>query len=304
MFAVIFASLTFWTDSEPAKDEVVKSIEPVPVVETTEVVVANSDISPHTVIRNEMLQLKAIPNDLVPEGAATSIAEIANTAARTTILAGDILTRRKIYEDANQAGFVGMIPPDCRAVSINVNGITGVDGFAKPGDRVDLLLVENDNKESTSRVLLQNVLLLSINQNMSADDLIEDGSDKAKVAISNPSVATLALQPADVLTLISASKLGEIYMMLRPFNPLEMYVGDMPYTTTSSSYKRQQQEEAARAARENELKQQAALQAAPSEPPVEKTPPPVEYEPSEPSVPKIEIIQGDQIVQQSDTAEK
>ena len=194
-------------------------------------------------------------------------------------------------------------------MSINVNGITGVDGFAKPGDHVDLLLVENSEGTASANVLLQNVLLLSINQSMSAE--VSDGDNSAAAAISNPSIATLALQPAEALQLISASKLGEIYMMLRPFNPREMYVDDLKYTAMSvAAQKKREQAEKEKSTPPPTQEPQVV----PSFPPpvvaeTVKTPElPVTVEeetpPAPPPVPKIEIIQGDQIVQKPDDDEK
>ena len=151
--------------------------------------------------------------------------------------------------------------------------MTGVAGFAKPGDHVDLLLVEKGKYSATANVLLQNVLLLSINQNTLASAPMENGVPSS-AAISNPSIATFALRPEDVLRLISASKLGEIYMSLRPAKPQAAYVDTAPYTIES-------------------------IDAPPpkTEQPAQTNP----QAPAEPSVPKIEIIQGDKIVQNADT---
>ena len=159
---------------------------------------------------------------------------------------------------------------------------TGVDGFAKPGDRVDLLLVETyENRSATTNILLQDVLLLSINKNMnkkSESNVAEDGTITT-AAIENPSIATFALRPDEILKLLSASKLGEIYLMLRPRNPTEDYLQNVGYTIDSiNAYKQQQN-------------------SPPTTPaPVAETPQPkIETPPVD--VNKIEIIQGDQIVQ-------
>ena len=221
MFAVIFFALTFLTDSKKAEEEITVNNS---VSEMTNVVTAVSDISPRTMIKENMVKLKEVPIDMIPEGAVTNVSEILNTSAKVAIFAGDILTDHKIYKNMDQAGFVGSIPPNCRAVSIDVNSVTGVDGFAKPGDYVDLLLVEKNNKTVITNVLLQNILLLSINQNMS--DSKGDGENSNTTAIDNPSIATLALKPDEAMRLISATKLGEIYLMLRPFKPTDMYVDE------------------------------------------------------------------------------
>ena len=231
MFLVIYIFLTNFVEKEV--EETKKIIPERPRVTT--VVVAKSDIAPRAIISENMVQLKEVPSESVPSGAVTSISEVVDTPARITILAGDIVTKRKLYKDVQQAGFVGAIPPDCRAISINVNSITGVAGFAKPGDYVDMLLVENNEYGATTSIILQNVLLLSINQSMDRNEIEtnDDGQKNSKAAVNNPSIATLALRPNDALKLVSAAKLGDIYLMLRPPKPLEMYVGDIDYTLNS-----------------------------------------------------------------------
>ena len=250
-----------------------------PPIQMEKVVVAKTNIQPRTRIQETMLQMKELPADMVPEGAIKSFDELKDVQVQVSIFAGDVLTLQKVLAEAKDEGFTGSIPADCRAISINVNDVTGVAGFAKPGDHVDLLLVEKGKYSATTNILLQNVLLLSINQNTLASTPMENGVPSP--AISNPSIATFALRPEDSLKLISASKLGEIYMSLRPAKPQNVYVGAMEYTIESID--------------------------APKPAPVKETPAPVIPTPAPtvesapvpeaPAVPKIEIIQGDKVVQ-------
>ena len=277
MFIVIYVFLTNFVEKEEAE---VKQIIPERPRVTT-VIVAKSDISPHTTIVENMVQLKEIPSDTVPNGAITSVSQVVDRPARITILAGDVITRRKLYDDSQQAGFIGSIPPDCRAISINVNNVTGVAGFAKPGDYVDLLLVEGNDGSATTSIILQNVLLLSINKTMNRNDIETEGDEeKARAAIDNPSIATLALRPQEALRLVSSAKLGDIYLMLRPSKPIENYVDASDFTLNSS--KKPKEEKPAPA---------PAPTPAPVEQPKVETPP-VEQER------KIEIIYGDESTEQ------
>ena len=218
MFGTVYFFLSWWI---AGKDDE-KKIEEPPVqvaVEMKSVVVAKKDIPPLTMIKAEMLETKEVAEDLVPQGAITDISEATGISAKTEIFAGDVVTMRKLLEDSKQLTFVGSIPADCRAVSISVNEITGVDGFAKPGDKVDLLLVETYEKRSaTASLLLQDVLLLSINKNMGSQNE-NSSAEKKNSGEVVPSTATFALRPDDVLKLVSASKLGEIYLSLRPKHP-------------------------------------------------------------------------------------
>ena len=279
MFITIYTGMSLLTKQEiivqPAEQA-----PPPPAVEKTAVVVAKVNIPARTRIQDTMLQMKELPVDLVPEGAIKSFDDVLNVQVKVSIFSGDVLTTQKVFADKSAEGFVGTIPDGCRAISINVNEVTGVAGFAKPGDFVDLLLVEKSEYSATTSVLLQNVPLLSVNQDM-GDSMVDTNSGSA---ISNPTIATLALLPEDAMKLISASKLGEIYMSLRPANSQGSYSGAVEYTIES-------------------------VNAPPKTVPAESVPVipdnstpvmPLPNLPVAPAAPKIEIIQGDQIVQQAE----
>ena len=223
MFGLMYAALT---GVEKEVIEPTRSIPTeVPQTAMKTVVVAKTDISEQTLLKREMFETREMPENLVPADAVTDVEAIVNRAAKTKILAGDVMTPQRIYAESEARGFIGMIPKDCRAVAVRVNDITGVAGFAKPGDRVDVILSEKDENFATTSILLQDILLLSINGDMGAGAPSEDQTvDPSTQAISNPSIATLALKPDEVLQLISASKLGEIYLMLRPLKPIDGYV--------------------------------------------------------------------------------
>ncbi|MBR0062173.1 MAG: Flp pilus assembly protein CpaB [Selenomonadaceae bacterium] len=295
MFAIVYFALSFISGKD-----VVETEEQKPV--TTQVVVAKINIPSRTRIQESMLQLKEMPVDMVPEGSISSFKDILDVQVKVSIFAGDILTIQKVFAEKSDEGFIATIPLDCRAVSISVNDITSVAGFAKPGDFVDLLLVEKSQYSVTTNVLLQNVQLLSINKDMTGANVISDSGVTTTTAINNPSIATFALRPDDVLKLVSASRLGEIYMSLRPTKPRTTYSGSVEYTIESINTPPPEPEpepvyRSAPAPVEN------PLPAIPSNPtpamPLPQIPGGV---PAVQAAPKIEIIQGDEITQQAETA--
>lgn len=283
MFVVIYVAMDSFQESEDAK-----KIENKP--QTVQVVVAKTNIPSRTRIQDNMIQLKEFPIDMVPEGAIKNFSDVLDIQVKVSIFAGDILTIQKVFAEKNDEGFIATIPLDCRAISISVNDITGVAGFAKPGDFVDLLLVEKSQYSATTNVLLQNVQLLSINKDMTGTTVLSDGGVATTTAINNPTIATFALRPEDVLKLVSASKLGEIYMSLRPSKPHNMYTDEIEYTLESINAPRPEPTPEPASA-----PPQSALPAIPSGTVPAMSLPQL---PTTPAVPKIEIIQGDQITQE------
>ena len=208
-----------------------------PKMEMVKVVVAKQDIPERTIIKDSMLKVVEMPVDVVPAEAVREINEITGSPASVAIQQGDILTTKKIYTDVRMAGFTGTIPPNCRAVSVAITDITGVSGFAKPGDYVDVMVVSG-TKENGLRgeILLQNVQLLAINKNGAAAedtdkkaDSSKDGSEAIKGNSDAMATATLALPLDEALKVATASQKGTIYLVLRPVSPTDIFTVNTDY---------------------------------------------------------------------------
>ena len=211
-----------------------------PKVEMVKVVIAKQDIPERTIIKDNMLKVVDMPADVVPAEAVRDISEITGNPTSVDIQQGDILTTRKIYTDVRMAGFAGTIPPNCRAVSVAITDITGVSGFAKPGDYVDVMVVSG-TRESGLRgeILLQNVQLLAINRTAgsaaaeagkkSADSKNDGGDGTIKGSNDAMATATLALPLDEALKVATASQKGTIYLVLRPVAPTDIFTVNTDY---------------------------------------------------------------------------
>ena len=153
----------------------VEAEKPVPI-KMTKVVVAKFDIPRGAVITADMLSVKNFAVESLPKGTSSDVEEFINLPTKLEIFAGDILTTEKVFTDYRQAGFIGMIPENCRAVAIAVDNVTGIAGLMKAGDYIDVILLLKSNGGTHSEVLLQNVLLLSINRN--ANRYVQKPKDK------------------------------------------------------------------------------------------------------------------------------
>lgn len=219
-----------------------------PQTNLVQVVAAKQDIPERTVVKEDMLKVVEVPSELVPEGAFRDVADAVDHPTSTAIQQGDIMTSRKVYVDIRMAGFTGIIPPDCRAVTIPINDVTGVSGFAHPGDYVDIMIISGTKENGINgRIILQDVLLLGINRTAdlpntpTGDSSKKDGDKKddasaqnvgnvnTKASSDTMATATVALKPADALKLAAASQEGTLYLVLRPFKPRDMYTFGTDY---------------------------------------------------------------------------
>lgn len=244
-------------------------------IKLTKIVVAKVDIPRGVVIQKDMLRVKEFVVDSLPKGTSSQIEMFLNLPTKLEIFAGDILTTDKVFTDYRQAGFIGMIPDDCRAVTIPVNNVTAISGLIKAGDHVDIVLIRNVPSGTKASVFMENVLLLSINQNTDrqiqepksndkkgadqknsenkkSEDTTEENSEEVMTAeeimaqsdklASQPmgqsvGMVTLALKPDEITRVTAATTMGRFYLALRPLKPRSdsMYIHETDYYSATDS---------------------------------------------------------------------
>ena len=219
-------------------------------VKDVTIVTAKTSIPERTLIKEEMLSLMTMPSNKVPNGALMSTADLVGRPTRVAIAPGEVITVQKVFASVLDMGLSGRIPPECRAITVGISDVTGVAGFAQPGDYVDVMLVSSqvENNKVVSEMILQNVLLLAINkqvENTNAVPVQNNSKDKGKnqnaviqpKVTGNPAMATMALVPEDALKLAAKAQLGQIYLVLRPYRPSNGVSDDTYYSVTKSSGK-------------------------------------------------------------------
>jgi pilus assembly protein CpaB len=149
------------------------------------------------------------PADAVPQGAFRSIPEVLTAGKRvvlTAIEANEPVLASKITGLGQRATLSATIGEGHKAVTIRVNDVDGVAGFVLPGDRVDVMLSRQLEKNSAiNDVVLKNTRVLAV------DQLADERSDKPSVA----KAVTLEVDIAGAQKLSLASQVGTLALALR-----------------------------------------------------------------------------------------
>ena len=250
IFLLIYFTLTRLTAEKPKQVPQQQPVTKQVQVKDVTIVTAKTSIPERTLIKEEMLSLMTMPSNKVPNGALMSTADLVGRPTRFAIAPGEVITVQKVFASVLDMGLSGRIPPECRAITVGISDVTGVAGFAQPGDYVDVMLVSSqvENNKVVSEMILQNVLLLAINkqvENTNAAPVQNNSKDKGKnqnaviqpKVTGNPAMATMALVPEDALKLAAKAQLGQIYLVLRPYRPSNGVSDDTYYSVTKSSGK-------------------------------------------------------------------
>lgn len=207
IFALCFAGIAAWLTSGYLQ----KEINSVKAVQPQRIVVAATDIAIGTTISGPQLKVTSWPKDSIPPGSTQLPENIISRVAIRPIARGDAVTEQKLKpkSGAPGAGFMTyVVPPGHRAVTVAVNEVAGVAGFLTPNDRVDVIIttpMPNNDRESISKIMLQNVPILATGQ-------VTD--QKAGKPVVVPTV-TLDLQPEDAEKLVLSAAKGSLQLLLR-----------------------------------------------------------------------------------------
>jgi pilus assembly protein CpaB len=181
-------------------------------VASSKVVVAAINIDLGTPLTPQMLKLADWPRGSVPVGAADDIKTLDARVVKTSLLQGEPVLESKLAPLGATGGLSAVIAEGNRAMTVRVNDVVGVAGFALPGNYVDIVVntedesvrAENVNK-SISKIVLEHIMVLAVAQ--------EQNRDETKPKVVN--AVTLEVTPAQAEKLDLARSVGTLSLVLR-----------------------------------------------------------------------------------------
>jgi pilus assembly protein CpaB len=196
---------------------------PPPVVEMpkTEILVARQNIPVGKFLTVEDLRWQPWPQDsatenftdkkINPQGLESAVGSV----ALANMVEGEPLTAAKYARPGTQGFMSVMLTPGMRAISIDINSVTGAGGFILPNDRVDVLITRDMKVGDGAAIdsfrtekILSNVRVLAI-------DAIYGVAQEGQGAAIVGSRATIELGEKDAMMLRTAQRAGSISLVLR-----------------------------------------------------------------------------------------
>ncbi|MCX7888756.1 MAG: Flp pilus assembly protein CpaB [Rhodobacteraceae bacterium] len=126
-------------------------------------------------------------------------------AALRSYSAFEPVLAKKITDPGVDAGINANMSPGMRAFAINVDVSSGVSGFLRPGDRVDIYWSGTANDKEVTKLIDQGVRLIAIDQSADADR-----SEETLIART----VTVEATPQQVASLALAQQTGRLSLAL------------------------------------------------------------------------------------------
>ena len=193
IIAVITAAI--WLSSKTEEKQVITIIQSAVDIE------AGTKLAPE--------QLTAIvlpPGSQIPQGAIFNIGAVVNRLTKVRIVKGENIIESMLVPIASSEDLSNDIPLGKRAFTIGINEISGVGGFASPGNYVDVIVsVKDAAGMPVSKTVVEHVKVMAAAQSRSLTDLTP------KVGTT----VTLEVTPEQAQKLDVARSLGTLSLTLR-----------------------------------------------------------------------------------------
>jgi pilus assembly protein CpaB len=181
-------------------------------IATNTVAVAAADLSVGQPIGPDQIRIVEWPSGSVPAGAFASKEALKDRVARTNVLRDEPILESRLAPKGTRGGLSAVIADGKRAITVRVNDVVGVAGFALPGNHVDVIVNTRDERgdkrdrdNMVSKIVLERILVLAIAQEASRDDT------KPKVV----NAVTLEVTPEEAEKIDLARSVGTLSLVLR-----------------------------------------------------------------------------------------
>jgi pilus assembly protein CpaB len=181
-------------------------------VASNRIVVAAIDIELGSRLNPQMLKTVDWPSGSIPPGALSDPQLLQDRVVKTSVLRGEPVLEAKLAPVGTKGGLSAVIPEGKRAMTVRVNDVIGVAGFALPGNYVDIVVntqlegeARNGQDKQISKIVLEHILVLAVAQ--------EANRDETKPKVVN--AVTLELTPEQAEKLDLARSVGTLSLVLR-----------------------------------------------------------------------------------------
>lgn len=182
------------------------------------VLVTLHPVQPGALLRQEDVAWKEIGDAKPPAGSfargQVSDAELVGAVVRRNFAQGEVLTAEGVLRPTEKGFLAATLGPGFRAVTIPIDAPQSASGLIQPGDRIDVILVQQlgDNKaRSVGETILGGARVVAIGRTMNAGKPADAGGSQEV-----PKTLTIEASPIDAERVLLAGQIGKLEIALRP----------------------------------------------------------------------------------------
>ncbi|TVS04818.1 MAG: Flp pilus assembly protein CpaB [Rhodobacteraceae bacterium] len=195
-----FASWQIMTHITSLQTELAQARNAANRAETVDVLVTANDRQYGQSLTREDVRVAPFPAMAVPPGAYTDVEELfpAGITTRTVLRTMDAIEpilKTKLTEPGKEAGITSHLSPGMRAVTIPVNQTSGVAGFLRPGDHVDVFWTgRTQDRGEVTQLIQARLRLIAVDQSADMDRSAPVATARTVTVEASPSAAASLAQ--------------------------------------------------------------------------------------------------------------
>ena len=187
-------------------------VEKTAPLEMIDVLVPVREIEQGKKLEPSMFKVEKRPRAAIAgQSAIRSFEELKNQYARSLIPANNPLSREVMTPIRPANPVIASIPAGFRAVSIRVDSISSVEGWATAGALVDVQWISDMNGKKAANIIVQNAKVLSAERQVEAQGAQAQAQAQGPV----PTTVTLLVNERDAQKISLASLTGTMMLHLR-----------------------------------------------------------------------------------------
>ncbi len=184
-------------------------------VRVSRVVVAKENVTPGSALKSTDLMVTNVPEKNSPVGAMGSPEELTGRVVTVQIGKGQPVLENMLAPKGSAQGLTAIVPDGMRAVTLEINEVSGVAGLLSVGCRVDVVsTLTGENGQMLSRTIVKNLSVIAVGRKFVAP--VKD----AKEVIEAPEApvarnVTLLVTPKEAEMVDLAAHTGSPRLVLR-----------------------------------------------------------------------------------------
>ena len=173
---------------------------------TLQVLVAARDLQMGTRLMPDMMTTLAWPKAASLKDPLIRMDQAVGRVIRIPVLRGEPFLMNKLAPIGDKGGLSSVLSEGQRAVTVKVNEIVGVAGFALPGNYVDVMVNTPDGQnQPVSKIVIERIQVLAVAQDVSSSE------NKPRVV----NAVTLQVTPQQAEQIDLARSVGTLSLVLR-----------------------------------------------------------------------------------------
>ena len=181
--------------------------------QVNQVAVAAQEINMGQKLTSNMFKLVSWPANIMPPESFSDLKKLDGRVTKSALQVGEPILATKLAPEGSLGGLSAVIAEGKRAITVRVNDVVGVAGFALPGNFVDIIVNtkkeegsgNNKSTKEISKIVLEHILVLAVAQ--------EAGRDETTPKVVN--AVTLEVSPEQAEMIDLARSIGDLSLVLR-----------------------------------------------------------------------------------------